>query len=762
MSYVDRRRAVPSVSSSCSTVHRRPRRRLQPRVALAAGCASVVLCGGQILGLAAGPLAGGSPPHAPLAVALSFYDGDSVTTTPSESAPAGTDVTSQITVSNTGSAPQTNVSVPITLPANFSLHNGSLTPSAGTTAVAAGVVTWTIASLAPGGSETLAYTETTDAPAAFESNATAATATSDQDATGSTTSASVVVIPAANLTIGVSDGTDSITPGSIDSYTITLTNDGPSEAPNATVSTTFTDGFTPFSAVSSVGGTSFDDLGAGQFSWTGIDLPSGASAEFELVGAMSTASRQEARSWASRASACTPVRSTPTPCPPPRTPTWSPAARRMRPLAVALSFYDGDSVTTTPSESAPAGTDVTSQITVSNTGSAPQTNVSVPITLPANFSLHNGSLTPSAGTTAVAAGVVTWTIASLAPGGSETLAYTETTDAPAAFESNATAATATSDQDATGSTTSASVVVIPAANLTIGVSDGTDSITPGSIDSYTITLTNDGPSEAPNATVSTTFTDGFTPFSAVSSVGGTSFDDLGAGQFSWTGIDLPSGASAEFELVGAMSSGLTAGSAFVGLVNGAVSPDQIGSGTASNAVDSDTVIGAPQAITFTPPSMGVAGQSTTLSATGGGSGKPVVFSVDPSSDAGACSVSGPNGTILSYLQAGTCVIDADEAGNASYAAAPTVTASIVVDQKPTFTLDSPPTSGTVGQGYAYTFAATGAPAPTYSLTRARRRGWVSIQRQARSRAPRQRVRRRSPTRSPRPTRSGTPPPARSP
>ena len=152
----------------------------------------------------------GAAPSIPLDLAIAFYDGDSVTSTPSESAPAGTDVTAQDTVSNSGSATQTNVSVLVTLPPNFSLDSGSLTSSAGTTAVGAGVVTWTIASLAPGETETLVYTETTDAPAAFESNPTSATATSDQDATGNTTSASVVVIPAANLTISVSDGTDSV------------------------------------------------------------------------------------------------------------------------------------------------------------------------------------------------------------------------------------------------------------------------------------------------------------------------------------------------------------------------------------------------------------------------------------------------------------------------------------------------------------------------------------------------------------------------
>jgi Domain of unknown function DUF11/Putative Ig domain len=137
------------------------------------------------------------------------------------------------------------------------------------------------------------------------------------------------------------------------------------------------------------------------------------------------------------------------------------------------------------------------------------------------------------------------------------------------------------------------------------------------------------------------------------------------------------------------------------------------------------VLFVPQSITFTPPTIGLVGQSVTLSATGGGSGNPVVFSVDPASGSGVCNVSGTNGTTLVYDAPGTCVIDADQAGNVSDAAAPTVTATIVVDQVPTFTQDSPPATFTTGRAYAYAFAADGAPAPEYSLG-AGAPSWLSL------------------------------------
>jgi YVTN family beta-propeller protein len=91
------------------------------------------------------------------------------------------------------------------------------------------------------------------------------------------------------------------------------------------------------------------------------------------------------------------------------------------------------------------------------------------------------------------------------------------------------------------------------------------------------------------------------------------------------------------------------------------------------------VMGIPQSISFTAPAAGAVGGSATLTATGGASGNPVVFSVDPSSGSGVCSVSGTNGATVSYLAGGNCVIDANQAGNASYTAAPEVTQTITVN-----------------------------------------------------------------------------------
>ncbi len=94
----------------------------------------------------------------------------------------------------------------------------------------------------------------------------------------------------------------------------------------------------------------------------------------------------------------------------------------------------------------------------------------------------------------------------------------------------------------------------------------------------------------------------------------------------------------------------------------------------SNAL---TVQAVGQTIAFTsivPSSPGVGG-TYTISATGGGSGNPVTFSIDTTSTAGACTVAGAT---VSLTGVGTCVIDANQAASVSYSAAPEVHQSFAV------------------------------------------------------------------------------------
>jgi hypothetical protein len=89
-----------------------------------------------------------------------------------------------------------------------------------------------------------------------------------------------------------------------------------------------------------------------------------------------------------------------------------------------------------------------------------------------------------------------------------------------------------------------------------------------------------------------------------------------------------------------------------------------------------------QAISFTAPASGTYGGSLALTATGGTSGSPVVFTVDPSTASGVCAVSGTSPSTLNYTGTGNCVIDANEAGGNGYGPAPQVQQTIAVDPAP--------------------------------------------------------------------------------
>lgn len=493
-----------------------------------------------------------------------------------------------------------------------------------------------------------------------------------------------------------------------------MTDNGPSDAENATVTDVFNDDVPSLGADSSSSDATFNDLGDGQFQWTNVDVSSGSSVTFDLAVAVPSP-LAAGSAFVNQASVGTgPGEIDTNPVAYATDSDVVSGTSSDANLDLAVASYNGDSVGTTTSESAPAGTDVTYQVTVANPSAGTQTNVSVPVSLPPAFTLDTSAVA-SDGTTSLSAGVLTWSIPSLAAGASDNLTYTETTDAPAAMESDTTTASATSDQTSSPGTASVSVNVIPASDLSIQVSDSMGSVYAGASDAYTITLTNNGPSTATNAMVSDAFSDGFIAFVAVSSLSGTSFSNLGGNEFEWSGITLPSGASATFEVLGALPTTLVSGGAYTDLATGSVPPGQADTDDTSTATDSDTVIAAPQAVTFSPPSLGVVGQIATLSASGGGSGNPVTFSVDPESDPGVCSVSGLDGTTLQYSAPGSCIVDANQTGNASYAAAATVTVTIPVDQMPAFSADVPPTTGTVGDDYAYTFTASGVPVPTFAL-----------------------------------------------
>ncbi len=132
---------------------------------------------------------------------------------------------------------------------------------------------------------------------------------------------------------------------------------------------------------------------------------------------------------------------------------------------------------------------------------------------------------------------------------------------------------------------------------------------------------------------------------------------------------------------------------------------------AANVSRSFAVAQATQTITFTAlASRNLGSAPFTVSATAS-SGLAVGFSsLTPS----VCSVSGSTVTLVA---AGTCTLQASQAGNANIAAAPSVQQSLTVGLAgvaPGF-INATPITGTVNAAYSYQVSASGTPAPGFSV-----------------------------------------------
>ena len=147
---------------------------------------------------------------------------------------------------------------------------------------------------------------------------------------------------------------------------------------------------------------------------------------------------------------------------------------------------------------------------------------------------------------------------------------------------------------------------------------------------------------------------------------------------------------------GSTVTGVTAGSCII-------AANQAGNANynpATQTTQSFTIGKGNQTISFGAAPTVVVGGIGTVSATGGASGNPVTFS---STTTSVCTTSGTNGSTVSGLTIGTCIIAANQAGNANYNAAPqaTLTFSIVASPTASYSVtDLGTLGGTLSEAFA--------------------------------------------------------------
>lgn len=542
---------------------------------------------------------------------------------------SGDTVTYQISAFNNGGITATGIVVTDVLPAGLTINLASINASIGSVAVNDGILTWTLPNtgLAPAANATLTYSETATSPASIsvDSNtvsivSTQTNANGDGTPGDNTSVGNVTVIPEANVSITNSDGVSTVTPGSSDTYSITITNNGSSAISNATVTDILPSALTDISSTSA----GFTNLGTGEVDWTGISLGAGDSITLNLsgdlpstlaAGSLVNIAQLTLPSGEINSNANTTAIDTNT-----ITPSADLVIQTTDTSAVTNGAPSGTANATTGGVGIPGDVE-TFTVTISNlTGPSAITGATVTDLLPAVLTdatvTANG--TGGAVVTSVngSAGSIDDTV-NIPVGGILTFTIEGTLSASATgtVVNTATITTPSGSTDTDSFTSSPDIITLqPQGNIAISSSDtagGSDSatgttingtVTPGTMDTYSITLSNTGPSDLTNATVIDTLPAGLTAaeLQSVTSSAlppGATFTNLENGTVEWTGVNLTSttdgGAPVTLELSGLVDPTLASGTNIVNSATVSLPSGEENTNSA-NATTTITDTAAPQ------------------------------------------------------------------------------------------------------------------------------------------------------------------------
>lgn len=437
---------------------------------------------------------------------------------------AGSNISYTLTVTNAGPDTATNVSLLDTLPANttfvsFTADSGAaLAATCGTPIVGfPGTVSCVFPALASGATGQFTLTIHIGNTTSITNTATVSTDAFDTNPANDSDSVTTTVTPSADLAVTKS-GPSAVVAGENATYTIDVTNAGPSTATTVSLSDTLPAGTTFVSLVSPAGWSCTTPAvgSAGTVTCTTAAFAPGATASFTLTVnvAASVAPAGTIANTATVTSA-----------------TGDPNSGNNSATSGAATVSASADLNVTKSGPAAVspGTDITYTITVTNAGPSDAANVSLSDPLPANTTFVSSTQTtgPTFGCTTPAVGgtgTVTCTIATLNAGATATFSLVlhvdPATPVGSTISNTATVSSTTPDPTApNGSSTSNAAVAPGVTDVRIEKTANQPQLATGSNATYTITVTNDGPAIAIDTIVTDTLPAGTTYQSATPSQG---------------------------------------------------------------------------------------------------------------------------------------------------------------------------------------------------------------------------------------------------
>ncbi len=370
--------------------------------------------------------------------------------------------------------------------------------------------------------------------------------------------------PMVNLGITKTTGaTTTVTPGGQVTYTITVTNTGPSTATGARVTDNLGSQFTSdtFTAVAAGGATGFTASGSGNINDT-VNVPVGGSIIYTVTGNISPTATGNLTNTGTVNQAAGTIDTNFANNTATATNAITPAAN----LTVSKLDNFGGSSVTNATGTAPQGGTITYTVVVSNTGPSTASGVKLADVLPTAITSGTFTATASGGATGFTSsgtGNLNETV-NLPAGSSVTYTVTghvsPTATVGSLLTNSAVITPPTGLVDTNPVTVANDLDMIAAANapmvdLAISKTTGTTTtVTPGGMVTYTITVTNAGPSAATAARVSDTFGSQFTSdtFTAVGAGGATGFTASGSGNINDT-VNVPVGGSIVYTVTGNIS-----------------------------------------------------------------------------------------------------------------------------------------------------------------------------------------------------------------
>jgi uncharacterized repeat protein (TIGR01451 family) len=346
--------------------------------------------------------------------------------------------------------------------------------------------------------------------------ANVSSANPDPDLSNDTSSVRSAVSASADLSVAKA-GPDTVTAGTTATYTITLTNNGPSDAQTVSLSDTLPDGLTRVSQMQTGGTDAFTDTTTDNTpSFSAATVAAGSSDTFVVVAtaASSLADGSSVDNTASTVSN-----------------TFDPDLTNNSATATSAVTAMADlSVTKSGPATITAGTTATYTITLTNNGPSDAQVVQLSDALPTG--LTRVSQMQTGGTDAFSdtssGNTASFSADTVAAGSSDTFVVVATAASSLAdgssVDDTATASTITLDNNQGNNTSSVSSSVAAVADLSV-TKTGPATITAGGTATYTITLTNNGPSDAQGVQLSDALPAGLTLFFHTQTGGADAFTD---------------------------------------------------------------------------------------------------------------------------------------------------------------------------------------------------------------------------------------------